>query len=74
MVSPITAWDRRLAKGCLRCPVCRHARSKQRGLLFWIVQRLESKVCPQCRAYEKVYGRKAHEPLGADAGTEPVRH
>jgi hypothetical protein len=24
---------------------------------------IEGGMCPQCRAYEKVYGRKAHEPL-----------
>ncbi len=23
----------------------------------------ETRVCPFCRAYERVYGRKAHEPI-----------
>lgn len=68
MSTELTAWDRKLAKGCLRCPVCRHARKKQHGLLFWFVKRLESRLCPQCRAYEKVTGRKAHEPLQPEAG------
>jgi hypothetical protein len=25
------------------------------------VKKIESKICPFCRAYERVYGRKAHE-------------
>ena len=59
-LSPITELDRKLAKVCLRCPVCRHARRKQRGLAFWLVKNVENKVCPFCQAYEKVYGRKSH--------------
>ncbi|NLX57596.1 MAG: hypothetical protein GXY74_00740 [Phycisphaerae bacterium] len=55
--------DRKLAEGCLACPVCRRARAKQKGLLFWFVRKIESGLCPQCKAYEKVYGRKAHEPI-----------
>ncbi|HOI54649.1 MAG TPA: hypothetical protein PLP01_05335 [Phycisphaerae bacterium] len=55
--------DRKLAEGCLTCPVCRRARAKQKGLLFWFVRKIESGLCPQCKAYEKVYGRKAHEPI-----------
>ncbi len=64
MSSPeITDKDRRRAEQCLACPVCRRARAKQRGLAFWVVKHVEGGVCPSCRAYEKVYGRKAHEPL-----------
>ena len=59
----ITTRDRELAEGCLRCPACKHARRKQCGLLFWFVSKVEGKLCPQCRAYEKVYGRKAHEKI-----------
>ena len=59
----ITAQDRRLAKFCLSCPVCNHARRKQRGLLFWFVTRVESRFCPNGKAYERVHGRKSHEPL-----------
>jgi len=55
--------DRKLAESCLKCPICRRARDKQRGLLFWLVKKLEGKICPACKAYEKVYGRKAHEPI-----------
>lgn len=59
----ITDKDRELAQSCLKCPVCKHARRKQRGIVFWFVKRIESGVCPACKAYEKVYGRKAHEPI-----------
>ncbi len=58
----ITDRDRELAAGCAKCPVCRTARRKQRGLCFWFVSMIEGRYCPQCKAYEKVYGRKAHEP------------
>ncbi len=60
-----TDMDRKLAKQCLECKVCNHARKKQRGILFWFVKRIEGSVCPACKAYEKVYGRKAHEPVAA---------
>jgi hypothetical protein len=53
--------DRWLAGICLRCTVCKRARRKQRGFAFWLVGKVESRVCPFCRAYERVYGRKAHE-------------
>ena len=61
----VSAKDRQLAERCLACPVCRRARQKQKGLCFWFVKRLEGHVCPACRAYEKVFGRKAHESLPA---------
>lgn len=59
----ITDRDREMARRCLTCPVCRHARKKQRGLAFFFVKQIEGSFCPNCRAYEKVYGRKAHEPI-----------
>lgn len=59
----ITERDRRRAEKCLRCPACRRARARQGGWAFWLVKRIESKLCPWCRAYERVYGRKAHEPI-----------
>ena len=61
-MAEITERDRLLAAKCRACPVCRTARRAQRGLLFWFVKRLEGGLCPACKAYEKVYGRKAHEP------------
>ncbi len=54
--------DRKLAQLCLRCPVCRCARAKQRGWAYWLVRQIEGNFCPFCKAYEQVYGRKAHEP------------
>jgi hypothetical protein len=64
----ITEKDRKRAEGCLQCPVCNHARKKQRGIIFWFVKRVEGSLCPNCKAYEKVYGRKAHEPIPGAAG------
>jgi hypothetical protein len=59
----ISEKDRKLAKFCVTCPVCKHARKKQKGLAFKFVQKIEGKLCPFCKAYERVYGRKAHQPL-----------
>ncbi len=64
MDSGITEKTRALATQCLNCPVCKRARRKQRGIAFWFVRLLEGKICPACKAYKKVYGRKAHEPIG----------
>ena len=61
--SEITEKDRQRAQKCVECPVCRRARRNQRGVLFWLVKSVEEGLCPYCRAYEKVYGRKAHEPV-----------
>jgi len=59
----ISEKDRRRAQKCVDCLVCQQARRKQKGLAFWIVKHVESGICPYCRAYEKVYKRKAHEPI-----------
>jgi transposase-like protein len=61
--SEISNLDRSMAKVCETCPVCRSARSNQQGLANRFVRGIEEKVCPFCRAYERVHGRKAHEPL-----------
>lgn len=58
----ITDSDRAKAQKCVECPMCRRARKKQRGLAYLFVKLLEGSACPYCKAYEKVYGRKAHEP------------
>jgi len=57
----ITSLDRSLARICELCPVCRHAGKSQKGVAFTIVKSVEVIICPFCRAYEKVHGRKAHE-------------
>ena len=53
--------DKALANVCLNCPVCRRARQHQRGAAFWLVRKVEGRVCPFCRAYERVSCLKAHE-------------
>jgi hypothetical protein len=58
----ITKKDRWMAQRCAGCFLCTRARNKQKGMAFWLVKNIESRVCPFCRAYEKVYGRKAHQP------------
>jgi hypothetical protein len=68
--------DKALARVCVNCPVCRRARRHQKGLAFQLVMRVETKVCPFCRAYERVYGRKAHvagenHPESPQDGTPP---
>jgi hypothetical protein len=57
----VTRIDHLLAGICGSCPVCCHARKKQHGIAFQLVSSMEGRVCPFCKAYEKVHGRKAHE-------------
>ena len=57
----INKTTRLLARRSEQCPVCRCARRRQAGLAFLLVKTFES-LCPFCRAYEKVHGRKSHEP------------
>lgn len=59
--TPVSRLDRLLAGVCRNCPVCRTARRRQSGFAHWLVRRVESTACPFCRAYERVYGRKAYE-------------
>ena len=57
-----TEKDKQMAQHCIECPVCTRARKKQRGIAFALVKTVETRVCPFCRAYERVTGRKPHEP------------
>jgi hypothetical protein len=57
----ITERDRRWAQRCIDCVLCKRARVRQRGFSYWFVKCIDSRICPFCKAYEKVYGRKAHE-------------
>jgi hypothetical protein len=61
MTEKITEKDRAMAELCVKCPVCRYARKKQKGPVYLFVRAIEGNLCPFCRAYERVYGRKAHE-------------
>jgi hypothetical protein len=59
----ITEQDRRNALVCIDCRMCRYARRKQKGILFWFVKVLEGGLCPKCKAFAKVTGRQPHDPL-----------
>jgi hypothetical protein len=49
------------AKFCKdKCPVCKRARAKGKGFLYWFVK-IERKICPNCKAYEKVFNKPAYE-------------
>lgn len=57
----ISEKDKKLAQGCIDCPICKRARKKQRGIAYWFVKVVENKFCPNCQAYERVYNKKAHQ-------------
>jgi transposase-like protein len=54
--------ERLMASVCENCPVCSTARKRKGGIAFRFVAVVEEGICPFCSAYEKVYGKKAHEP------------
>lgn len=56
-----TKLDWLLAGICRNCPVCRSARNRPSSMAHRLVKRVEGGLCPFCRAYERVYGRKAHQ-------------
>lgn len=62
----ITERDRKMAQECVECALCRNEREKQNGLPLRFLNIIE-RLCPYRRAYEKVYGRKAHEVRSGDA-------
>ena len=62
MSQNITERDRKMAQRCEECPVCKRARVNQKGFANWFVRNIEDGLCPFCKAYEKVYSKKAHEP------------
>ncbi|ANA39198.1 hypothetical protein [Geobacter anodireducens] len=64
MTPEVSALDKALAKVCELCPVCLHARYHQKGVGFDFVRTVERDICPFCKAYERVHGRKAHERRG----------
>ena len=51
-----------LAAVCVNCPMCRRARQRQRGFAFGMVKKVEAKLCPFCRAYQRVYGQNPSAP------------
>jgi hypothetical protein len=64
--------DLKMAAFCRTCAVCNRARRRQQGFAYWFVQKIEGDLCPFCRAYERVYGRKAHEPTPEQVANEPI--
>jgi hypothetical protein len=60
-----TEKDLEMAQVCLNCTCCKIARQEQKGLVYSCVKGFAEDVCPFCQAYERVYGRKAHEPIPA---------
>jgi hypothetical protein len=65
----ITKRTRALARFSENCLVCQRARRRQAGFALWVVKTFEG-LCPFCRAYEKVFGRKSHEPVSSIPGRE----
>ena len=61
----ITEQDKKRAKQCLECPACKKARANQKGFIYWFVKSIEGWLCPNCKAYERVYGIKAHQRIDA---------
>ena len=55
------------ARWCLKCPICSRAREKQKGLAYLFTKHIDRKVCPNCKAFEKVTGQLAYEPLTQEA-------
>jgi len=55
--------DQAFAKACVNCPVCRRARQRQHGIAYELVKRVEARICPFGRAYERVTGRRSHQPV-----------
>jgi len=56
-----SSFDKALVRVCANCLICQRARRRRRGFAFWLVKRVKVRLCPFCRAYERVYGRPAHE-------------
>lgn len=51
------------ARWCLKCPICNRAREKQKGIVYLLVKHIDRKVCPSCKAFEKVTGQLSYEPI-----------
>ena len=60
-MATVSEKDKQMAQRCVECPVCSRARKMQRGIAYWFVKHIEDGICPYCAAYERVYGKKAHE-------------
>jgi hypothetical protein len=66
----VTEKDREMAQFCLNCFCGKIARQEQKGFMYACVKNFTEELCPFCQAYERVYGRKAHEPLPTQQSNE----
>ncbi len=67
MSTPDIAALKAKARMCLDCPVCRRARNNQKGFAYLFVKLIDRRVCPRCKAFELVTGRRAFEPITQEA-------
>jgi hypothetical protein len=44
-----TEKDKKMAEHCVTCPVCSHARKKQRGIAYWVCQEYREWCLPILR-------------------------
>ena len=64
MAQSITDKDRQEADYCLtKCTGCTGARKNQKGFKYWVVKLIGVNFCPNCKAYAKVYGQRAYQPI-----------
>ena len=54
------------ARRCLECPLCSRARARQGGLAYFFTRYIDRKICPNCKAFERLTGQRAYEPLSEE--------
>jgi len=59
--TPITDRDRAMAQNVSSAPSARAPPRTSAGVSYWFVKS-SKRILPVLQAYEKVHGRKAHEP------------
>jgi len=47
-----------------RCPVYLYDRYWQKGVVFDFVMNIERDICPFCKAYGRIHGKKSNEKRG----------
>jgi hypothetical protein len=46
-----------LARFCMVCPICKNARKHPHGICNWFKKKVENRICPFCRAYNKLVSK-----------------
>lgn len=54
------------ALNCVDCGICKRARVKQKGIAYFFVKYIDRKVCPDCKAFEKVFNRPAFDRVSEE--------